>query len=70
MEQDRNGTEKRHSMIEKTDPPRNQKFHGARRSRIDPQIMALIQHEAHKLRIFKIIMLLLIVSVLAGFVIG
>ena len=68
MEQDRNGTGKQQSTDGKPEPRRN--FHGARKSRIDPQIMTLIQHEAHKLRIFKIIMILLIISVVVGLIAG
>ncbi len=50
--------------------PKPQAFHGARRSKVDPELMAIAQHEAHKMRIFKIIMGLAAFSVLCILVIS
>lgn len=45
-------------------------LHGARQSKVDPGLMTILQHEAHKLRIFKLTMSLVIAAVIIGVVIG
>ncbi len=55
----------------KTDNIRKKnKLHGARKSKVDPALMAVMQHEAHKLRIFKIGMILVFVCVGIGIAAG
>ena len=46
------------------------KMHGARKSKVDPAILAAMQHEANKLRIFKRMMILLGICVVIGIVSG
>ncbi len=46
------------------------KLHGARRSKVDPALMTIVQHEARKLQIFKLTMILVIICVVIGAVIG
>lgn len=50
------------SLIPET-PVKHQNVHGVRKSKVDPALMTLMQHEAHKLRIFKIWMGVFLVAV-------
>lgn len=44
------------------------KYRGARQSKINPELQAMMQHEAHKMRIFKIFMLLFIAIAVIAFI--
>ncbi len=46
------------------------KLRGARKSKVDPGLMSIVQHEAHKLRIFKLFMTMVIICVGIGIVMG
>lgn len=47
----------------KTARVRNNKFHGARKSKIDPELMMQMQHTENKLRIVRIFVMLLITAI-------
>lgn len=59
---------KKESLVK--EPELRHDFHGARRSKIDPALMTVLQHEAHKLRIFKLTMGLTIIAVVIGVIIA
>ncbi len=54
-------TQSKNSLIK--EPEGGQKFHGARKSKIDPKIMTFMLHEANKMRVFKLTMLILFIAV-------
>jgi len=66
MEQDKKNTGAQKSLI--TEPDTKKQMHGARKSKFNPQIMTILQHEAHKLRIFKLTALLVVIAVIIGFI--
>lgn len=58
---------KPHSLFQKKNP---EKVRGARMSKFNPELQTIIQHEAHKMRIFRIFMSLVILGAIALTAVG